>query len=332
MRIIIIGVGAMGSLFAGRLSPLTEVVMLGHWPEQLAALKGNGLLLVHPDGQESRVKVQATNNLADVGRADIVLVLVKSWQTRRAAGQARQIINAGSLVVTLQNGLGNLEILVESVSVGSVTLGVTSEGANMVAPGIVKHAGFGQTHLATLDGQDQNLDQLADLFCAAGFESHLVNSTRSLVWGKLAVNAGINPLTGLLQVSNGFLTQDTIARDLMRLAAEETAVVAVAQGIGLPYSSAADRALEVAEATAANRSSMAQDLARGTPTEIEAISGAIVESGKQFACPTPINEALCYLVKAQIQDGRWRDKVDDLRDQISAEFRALAQLEVAEWS
>jgi 2-dehydropantoate 2-reductase len=176
------------------------------------------------------------------------------------------------------------------------------------------------------------LDQLADLFCDAGFESHLVDSTRSLVWGKLAVNAGINPLTGLLQVPNGFLTQDTIARDLMGRAAEETAAVALAQGIELPYPSAADRTLEVAEATAANRSSMAQDLARGTPTEIEAISGAIVDSGKKFACPTPVNEALCYLVQAQIQDGRWRDKVDDLKDQVSAEFRAFAQLEVADWS
>jgi len=332
MRIVIIGVGAMGSLFAGRLSPLTEVVMLGHWPEQLAALKGQGLLLMHPDGQESRVKVQATDSLTEAGRAEIVLVLVKSWQTRRAAGQARQIISSGGLALTLQNGLGNLEILAESVGDERATLGVTSEGANMIAPGIVRHAGRGQTHLATLGHQLQNISQLADLFRAAGFESQLVDSARSLVWGKLAVNAGINPLTGLLQVANGYLTQDTIARDLMCRAAEETATVALAQGIKLPYPSAAERTLEVATATAANRSSMAQDLARGTPTEIEAISGAIIKSGKRLACPTPVNEALCHLVKAQIQDGHWRNKVNDLSEQITGEFRALARLQVAEWS
>jgi len=320
----------MGSLFAGRLTPLTEVIMLGHWPEQMATLKRQRLVLVQPDGRENRVKVKATDSLNEAGQADIVLVLVKSWQTRRAAGQARQIIAPDGLALTLQNGLGNLEILAESVGEEKTTLGVTSEGANMVAPGIVRHAGYGLTHLARIKGQAQKLDQLADLLRATGFECHLVDSARSLVWGKLAVNAGINPLTGLLQVANGFLTQDTIARDLMYQAAEETAAVALALGIDLPYQSAAKRTLEVAEATAANRSSMVQDLARGTPTEIEAISGAIVKNGKRLACPTPINEALCRLVEAQIQDGRWREKVNELSEQVTGEFRALAQLEVGE--
>ena len=328
MRIVIIGIGAMGSLFAGRLSVLADIVMIGNWPSQLSALQDQGLLLIHPDGAESRLSVSATNNYHEVGGADLALVLVKGWQTAQVTLQVRQLLSSDGMALTLQNGLGNLEILAEVIGFHRVALGVTSEGANMISPGVVRHAGKGQTHLATTPETTGKMAEIAVLFNAAGFETYLVDDADGLIWGKLAVNAGINPLTGLLQVPNGYLVEEPVARDIMCRSAEETAAVAMAQGIKLPYESASERTIEVAKATAANRSSMAQDLARGMPTEIEMISGAIVRYGLTFGIPTPLNEALLRLVNAQKKTGAWRTNISQLQPAVRSEFQALAQLEV----
>jgi 2-dehydropantoate 2-reductase len=328
MRIVIIGVGAMGSLFAGRISPLTEVVMLGNWPEQLATLNKQGLQMIHPDGRESRIKVKATNEINKAGKAELALVLVKGWQTERAAKQAKEIVGDSGLALTLQNGLGNLEILAGTVGKNQASLGVTSEGATMIGPGVVRHAGKGVTHLATTPETAGRLKEIAEIFNRAGFKTHLVGSATSLVWGKLAVNAGINPLTALLQVLNGYLYEDPVARALMCQAAEEAAAVAKALGIDLPYESASDRTIEVAKATAANRSSMAQDIARGMPTEIDTISGAISHYGQITDVLTPLNDVLIRLVKAQIETGDWRHELVNLPDNFRERFRDLAQVEI----
>lgn len=328
MRIVIIGVGAMGSLFAGRISPLTEVVMLGNWPEQLATLNEQGLRMIHPDGRESTIKVRATNDTRAAGQADLALVLVKGWQTERAAGQAKEIVGDSGLALTLQNGLGNLEILAETVGESRASLGVTSEGATMIGPGVVRHAGKGLTHLATTPETAGRLEEIAGLFNSAGFTTHLVESATSLVWGKLAVNAGINPLTALLQVPNGYLYENPIARDLMCQAAEETAAVAHALGIELPFESASERTIEVAKATATNRSSMAQDIARGMPTEIDTISGAISRYGQKAGVQTPINNVLIRLVKAQIESDDWQDELDNVPLEFQDRFRELTKAEI----
>lgn len=328
MRIVIIGVGAMGSLFAGRISPLTEVLMLGNWPEQLAKLNEQGLRLIHPDGQESRIEVKATNDTKEAGQADLALVLVKGWQTERAAGQAKEIVGDSGLALTLQNGLGNLEILVKTVGKSQASLGVTSEGATMIGPGVVRHAGRGLTHLANTPETAGRLEEIAELFNSAGFTTHLVESATSLVWGKLAVNAGINPLTALLQVPNGYLYENPVAQALMCQAAEEAAAVAQALGIDLPFESASERTIEVAKATATNRSSMAQDIARGMPTEIDTISGAISRYGQKYDVRTPINNILIRLVKAQIENDNWQVELNNVPIDYQARFRELSKVEL----
>jgi len=327
MKVGIIGIGSIGSLFASRLSPLTEIIMIGSWPDQLASINESGLFLLHPNGKQSRSDVTATDDVNVAMGADIALVVVKGWQTERAADLARQIIQSDGLVITLQNGLGNLEILSKIVGEDRVTLGVTSEGAMMVAPGVVKHAGIGVTHIATTFDKVEILVKLVDLLQLAGFETHLVDTVDGLAWGKLAVNTGINPLTALLQVPNGFLASNRLARRLMLEAAEETALVARAQKIKLPYDSASERVMEVAIATAANRSSMAQDVARGMPTEIDNISGAVVRKGEEFGVDTPVNKALLFLIKAQIESGHWRTQVNNLSREMRPELAQLAELE-----
>lgn len=315
MRLTIIGVGAMGSLFAGRLAKLANITMLGNWEAQIQTINQDGLNLIHPDGRTTNHPIKATSNPANIAPADLVLILVKSPNTAAAAQNAAKLIHEESLVITLQNGLGNLETIAEIVGPYRAAQGVTSEGASMIGPGVVRHAGFGQTYLAeSVVGSERidksrlaRLEQVANLFDKAGFETQLVENADSLIWGKLAVNAGINPLTALLQVQNGFLIENEEARWLMHQTAVEVAVVAQALGIPLPYPDAAQRAEQVARATAANFSSMTQDVTRQVPTEIESICGAVVAHGQQLKLPTPFNQAMLELIKHQTATGQWQD-------------------------
>src|SRR3990172_8290732 len=160
--------------------------------------------------------------------------------------------------------------------------------------------GNGPPHLAA----PPRLEPLAELLQEAGFELQPAEDLQGLVWGKLAINAGINPLTALLEVPNGELLVRPGARQLMRAAAQETAAVAAARGLQLPYPDVAARVEEVAQRTASNVSSMLQDIRRGAPTEIDAISGAVVREGERHGALTPLNWTLWNLVRAKV-NGSW---------------------------
>lgn len=294
MRVAIVGIGALGSLFAARLSLVTPVVAVGHWPAQLQALQESGLTLIHPDGATTQHHLQVTSSTHGLPKADLVLLLVKSYQTSAAVSIVQELIAPGGLALTLQNGLGNLESLQGAIGTERANAGVTSEGANVVRPGVVRHAGYGITHLAG--------DQMAEpaaLFRAAGFETQLKESVAGLIWGKLAINAGINPLTALLRLPNGYLAANPTARLLMETAAREVAAIAPTYiGDAFPYPDAGAAALQVAQATSANMSSMLQDVLNGRPTEIDAITGAVVRRAKESGIPAPANELLARLAVA----------------------------------
>ena len=306
MRIVIAGVGAMGCLLGACLGSVADVALLGCWPEQLTALRRDGLRLEHPDGRVSHHALAVTGDVAAVGRASIALVAVKSRQTPAAAQAIAPLLSAGGLAVTLQNGLNNRATLRAVLGDERVALGVTAQGATVIAPGVVRHAGHGPTYLgrdaALGPSQLAYLHELASLFERAGLETHVVDDTDGLVWGKLAVNAAINPLTALLRVPNGALLEHEELVAVMRRTAAEVAAVAAAQGIPLA-NDAADRAITVARATAANRSSMLQDVERGAPTEIEAICGAVARAGLAVGVPTPLNSRLLDLVR-QVEAGQ----------------------------
>ncbi|UCG23336.1 MAG: 2-dehydropantoate 2-reductase [Chloroflexota bacterium] len=317
----------MASLFAARLEPLADVIMVGSWAEQIQAVHHNGLILEHPDGRESRHFFAATTAATEEAPADLAIVAVKSWQTERAAQRAQQALSSRGLALTLQNGLGNLEKIRTVVGADRAAIGVTSEGATMLGVGRVRHAGRGHTYFALREDTRLRLEDTAALFAKAGLLTSLVDDAQSLIWGKLVVNAGINPLTALIQKPNGYLVENSVAFDVMSRAAIETAAVAGAMNIELPYPDAAERAAEVARATSANRSSMAQDVARGMPTEVEQITGAVAELGRRVGVITPVNEALLLLVRAQIETGSWSSSIASIPDELQPPFLALASLE-----
>jgi len=297
--ILIVGSGAMACLFGARLAEHADVTLLGTWPEGVQALRTEGIRL-EVEGLETRRSVRVATDPGECAGARHALVLVKSWQTRRAAVHLAACLAPDGVALTLQNGLGNLEILTEALGAERCALGVTTSGATLLGPGRARAGGAGPVHMAA----HPRLGILVGELHAAGFAVLEVEDVESLLWGKLAVNAAINPLTALLGIPNGELLARPHARDLMAAAAQEVVAVAAALGIRLPAEKADEQAFEVARRTAHNRSSMLQDVERKAPTEIDAICGAVVNAGRRRGVPTPVNFALGSMVQALVEG--WR--------------------------
>lgn len=289
--ILILGSGALATLFAARLSEAgVNVTMLASWPEGLTALRNRGVCLV--DGKS--FPVRATDNPIDCRGSKLALVLVKSWQTERAAHQLADCLAGDGLAITLQNGLGNDAILSEAIGKRRVFQGVTTLGATLLEPGLVRSSGVGEVTLTA----HPRLDDLAKILCAANLYVRVVKNVQPFVWGKLVVNAAINPLTAILRMKNGELLGNPPAYKLMREIAHEAASVGKALGVELPFLVPEDAVEDVAKHTADNISSMLQDVLRGAQTEVDAINGAIIRKGKQKGVLTPANRVVWLLVKA----------------------------------
>ena len=294
-NILLVGTGALSTLFAARLSEAGHhVSMLGTWKDGLQALSERGARVTDATGAERTYRVHATSDPNEVKGVNHAIVLVKSWQTERVANQLKGILAPEGIALTLQNGLGNRERLTRDLGAGRVALGITTTGATLLGPGHVKTGGEGMISME----QNPALAPLEAALRSSNFNLHIVADARSLVWGKLVINAAINPLTALLRVPNGELLNHPWARKAMSALARETAQVAEAERVSLPFADPIQAAEEVARKTAKNLSSMFQDVRRGAPTEIDAICGAVTERGEKHGIDTPYNRSCWQLVKA----------------------------------
>lgn len=290
MRVTILGAGALGSLFAYCLSSRTSAEV------RLLARSGR------PPWVELAGEGRTPVPVGPAGPADLLLVTVKAYDTPAAVRQAVAdgAVGPQTVALTLQNGLGNAEALADVLGAGRVLAGTTALGATLLEPGRVRRGGHGATQVAPWAPGGlaaERAPAVAALLSAAGCDTALAADPRPLLWAKLAINCGINALTAVLRVTNGELLARPGARRLMAAAASEAGAVAAASGVTLPEDPV-ERTLAVAGATAANRSSMLQDVERGRRTEIDAINGAVADRGGALGVPTPVNAMLSDLVRS----------------------------------
>ncbi len=299
MKIVIIGAGAMGGLFAAHLVSAGEMVtVVDVWQEHIDAIKNHGLSLETGAGTVVTHPV-ASAHVAGTAPADLVIIFVKSSMTEAAARSALPIMGPSTRIMTLQNGLGNAETIAGVVGKDRVMAGTTAQGATLVGPGCIRHGGRGDTHIGRLAGDaDEFCQEVARRFSRAGIPTVADDEVQSLIWGKLVINAGINALTALLKLRNGQLAELDETRQLVALAVEEAVQVATASGVKLPYEDPVSKVLATAVATTSNQSSMLQDVLHGRLTEIDAINGALVREGERRGIPTPVNRTLTLLIRA----------------------------------
>jgi 2-dehydropantoate 2-reductase len=299
MKIAVVGAGAMGSLFGAMLAQAgNQVWLYDVWLEHVQAINQDGLR-IEREGQTRTVDLKATSDPAQIGRADLVIIFVKSTQTRTAAETARDLAGFEGAVMTLQNGMGNADVIAEFIEPDRILAGTTSHGATMLGAGCIRHAGIGATTIgswAAGGAGRERAGKIADFFNQAGIETRAVDEVRSVIWDKLLINVGINAITALSGIKNGQILDLEITRELSRAAVEEAMAVARAKAINIK-SNAVDTVFKVAQATAANRSSMGQDVDNKRQTEIPAINGFIVREAKKLGIATPVNFALTALVE-----------------------------------
>jgi len=294
--LLLVGTGALATLFAVKLAAAgIDVSMLGTWKIGLEALRKEGARLNDAAG----LPVRATSNPLDCQGTKYAIVLVKSWQTERAGHQLSECLTEDGLVISLQNGLGNDEILAGILGEKRVGRGITTLGATLLGPGHVHLGGEGQVILEKCS----QINSLEEKLRVSNFDVDIVNDIQPQVWGKLVMNAAINPLTALLRVKNAGLLENRYVCTLMREIAEEAALVAGVIGISLPFTDPATAVEEVARRSAENLSSMLQDILRGGQTEIDAINGKIVQLGEKHNVPVPVNRTIWLLVNSLSERG-----------------------------
>jgi 2-dehydropantoate 2-reductase len=308
MRFVIVGPGALGSVFAvGLARGGHDVTLLGRASPHLRAMQSGGLHFAGRDGHVERFPVNVSDDPAAVATADVIIVLVKTGDTAAAMRAIAPFVGPEQLVLTLQNGLGNGPRIQSELEDGpTILVGVTSQAATRVGPGSVRHAGEGPTLIGYEDLEvAPRAAELAGIFSAAGLPAAAVPDIERWVWQKAAVNAAINGLTALGEFRNGAIADDPELLAAAEIVAEEASSVARALGIEL----GGMRGVLVATATgtAENRSSMLQDLDRGSATEVDAIHGAILAAGRETGTATPAIEVLTALIRAK---ERTRDETE----------------------
>ncbi len=298
MKIVIVGPGAMGCLFAAFLSKSKEEIwLLDKNKDNAAKLNEIGISLEGVSGNW-QAKPKITANVQDIGKSDLILICVKSFNTKQAIEQIKPLLQENTKIMTLQNGLGNIEIIAELVGEDRVIGGITSEGATLIDIGKVRHAGHGETIIGTLDGKvPVEMRSIREIFNKVGLLTKMSRDIKGLVWSKLIINVGINALTAITRLPNGKLTEFEGTKRILRDAVTEATRIAKRKRIKLIYDDPLAKVEAVCESTSANISSMLQDVLRNKRTEIDFINGVIVRLGQELGIAVPTNKLLVDLIK-----------------------------------
>jgi 2-dehydropantoate 2-reductase len=292
------GAGAMGCLFGGLLTLVGEDVWLvGNKKDQIDTICSRGLTLEEKGGLRI-IPMKATSDVASVGKADLVIFFVKTYDIEGAVSDALVLEKEDTVFLTLQNGLGNEEALCRKIDRKKVMLGITGQGATLMGLAHILHAGWGKTVVGELDHRiTDRVAQITRMFCDAGIETEASSNIHDHVWGKLLINVGINALTALTGFKNGQLLDFPESVRLMEKLVMEVSEVAKRKGAHLE-GDPVEKVRRAIEATKENRSSMGQDFDRRQKTEIDAINGAVVREAQRLGVPVPFNQAVTDLVKA----------------------------------
>jgi 2-dehydropantoate 2-reductase len=298
MKIVVVGPGAIGCLMAAFLTKSKEEVwLLAKDKEKAAKINESGISLEGLSGSW-QAKVKATANLADIGKADLLIICVKSFQTKLTIEQIKPLLDENTKILTLQNGIGNIEIIAELVGEERVIGGVTNEGATLIDIGKVRHAGRGETIIGAINGKTPvEMRVIREVFNKVGFETKMSRDIKSLIWSKLIINVGINALTAITRLPNGKLMEYEGTRRILRDAVTEATRIAKRKRIKLIFDDPLAKVEAVCEGTSANLSSMLQDVLRKKRTEIDFINGVIVRLGQELGIEVPTNKLLVDLIK-----------------------------------
>ena len=299
MKLAVIGAGSMGSLFGGLLSTTgSEVWLIDIREDHVRAIREAGLSLETDQGTKL-LQPRATTDPAAVGLVELLIVFVKASHTAEAMQAARPLIADDTLVLTLQNGLGNAETIAQTVGPERVILGVTYEGASTVGPGHVVHQVKGRTVIGpSVGAPGQRIKAAAELFRRAGLPTETSADMVHIVWSKAVINIAANALTALTGVTLAQIIEFPETSAVLRQTIDECLQVTRALGIRLEYDDDPQGHIQRHLRQVGHfKSSMLQDFEHARKSEIEALNGALVQHAQRLGLAAPVNELLTRLVQ-----------------------------------
>ena len=289
------GAGAIGSLFGGLLSKENNVVLIGR-SSHVNAIKRYGLKIT---GETNiSVNISAVDSVKKVAFSpDIIILTVKSYDTAKATKQIISIIGKKTTLLSLQNGLDNINKIEKIVDKKRIIAGVTTHGALFSKPGCIEHTGRGLTIIGEITGREtKRIKNIADVFNCAGIETTISKNILKDIWTKAIINSSINPLTTIFQCKNKYLLENPVLEEIVKQICFESTEVARAEGFDLSPEEMYKKTREVIQKTANNYSSMLQSFMKGKNTEIDSINGRIIEIGEQRGIEITLNEMLTILI------------------------------------
>jgi len=298
MKIVIVGPGAIGCLFAAYLAKSKEEIWLLDKNSQRAAKLNECGISLEGVSANWQAKPKTTANPQDIGQADLIIICVKSFHTKAAIEQILPLLSPETKILTLQNGIGNVEIISELAGEERVMAGVTNEGATLIDTGKIRHAGRGETIIGAIDGKTPvAMRAIREIFNQVGLECKMSRDIKSLLWSKLIINVGINALSAITRLPNGKLIEYEGTRRILRDAVTEAARIAKRKRIKLIFDDPLAKVEAVCEGTQKNLSSMLQDVLRKKRTEVDFINGVIVRLAQELSIDVPTNKFLLDLIK-----------------------------------
>ncbi|AEC52886.1 2-dehydropantoate 2-reductase [Pyrococcus sp. NA2] len=293
MRIYVLGAGAIGSLFGGLLALNGEDVLLIGRKSHVDAVNRDGLRITGI--AELRIKVEATTSIPEE-KPDLILLTTKSYSTAEILNSAKEIVR-DSWVLSLQNGIGNEDKILEFG--GRPIGGITTNGATLERPGVVRWTGKGMTIIGYYpQGKNEFVERIAEIFKRAGLDTRVTENIIGWKWAKAIVNSAINPIGALLEVKNGIIRENEYLLSMAIEVVKEGCRIALQNGIEFEVNPV-DLLIQTLDQTSENYNSMLQDIKRGKRTEVDYINGKIVEYARLVNMEAPLNLLLWNLIKAK---------------------------------
>jgi 2-dehydropantoate 2-reductase len=298
MNVMVVGAGAMGSLFGGLLQKAgNRVLLVDVWKEHVDAVQRNGLR-IECEQERHTVPVRACTPPEVREPAQLIIVFTKSFHTEGALAAVRQSIVESTVVMTLQNGIGHVEVIEKFVPTTHIIHGITTYPCDIKSPGLVRTRKQGAIKMMTADGKRRpELDAVQKMFVGAGFNCEIVPEVQTVIWEKLAFNCAMNAMAAILKLPVGKLGDTPDGRALAVEIVNEVVAVAHKQHILIDQQRIVATLDMAFEAHRNHQPSMLQDILAGRPTEIDAINGAVVRAAAAFGLAVPVNTTLYRLVK-----------------------------------
>ena len=298
MRIAVLGAGAMGALFGGYLSPGNDVLLVDVNQALVEKINRDGVRIEEPDGTVQIRRPHALTDTTGQAPVDLMIVFVKALYSRSALENNRGLIGPDTYLMTLQNGKGHEEKLLEFADRAHVIIGTTQHNSAVGELGTVRHGGIGMTYVGCLEGDVKRIHPVTDVFNSCGLMATCSDNVQKLIWDKLFTNVSASVLTAVLQVPLGYITENPDAWSLCRQLVHEAVQVANQEGMRFNEEEKLCEVRAVCENSSLGITSIFADVRAGRRTEVDTISGSVVHAGKSVGVPVPTHEAMVHLIHA----------------------------------